>query len=122
MSIAKRWITAVSALVVFALATSVSLARFRQPNAEYADRRAKLVSQVDGPIVVFGYTGHEDLSEFAVFFQEKNFYYLTGDDQPGGAVLLIPSPPAGKALDGRRAILYLLPRDYRAEHWEGPKT
>ena len=121
MLIAKRWITAIGAIALFALVTTISLARFRQPNAEYAERRAKLASTVDGPIVIFGYTGHEDLSEFAVFFQEKNFYYLTGDDQPGGAVLLIPSAPAGKSIEGPREILYLLPRDYRAEHWEGPK-
>ncbi len=99
----------------------VATARFRQANEEYAARRADLVSKVDGPVVVFGYTGHEDLSEFAIFFQEKNFYYLTGDDEPGGAVLLIPDPPAGKTLEGPREILYLPPRDPLAERWEGPK-
>jgi Xaa-Pro aminopeptidase len=121
MSDTKRWFAVAVAIAIFGLATTISLARFRQPNAEYAERRAKLASTVDGPIVVFGYTGHEDMSEFAIFFQEKNFYYLTGDDQPGGAVLLIPSPPAGKSIEGPREILYLNPRDYQAEHWEGPK-
>ena len=78
------------------VSASVATARFRQTNEEYAARRAKLVSKVDGPVVVFGYTGHEDLSEFAVFFQEKNFYYLTGDDEPGGAVLSDPRSAGGQ--------------------------
>ena len=89
-----RWASGIFAAVIVLLSTGIATARFRQANEEYAARRAKLVAQVDGPVVVFGYTGHEDLSEFAVFFQEKNFYYLTGDDEPGGAVLLIPDPPA----------------------------
>jgi Xaa-Pro aminopeptidase len=103
------------------LSAGVATARFRQANEEYAARRAKLAAEVDGPVVVFGYTGHEDLSEFALFFQEKNFYYLSGDDEPGGAVLLIPDPPAGKKIEGAREILYLPARDYAQEKWEGPK-
>ncbi|MGA8072415.1 MAG: Xaa-Pro peptidase family protein [Candidatus Acidiferrales bacterium] len=112
-----------SILLAFSLLISAGIAsgRFRQANEEYAARRAKLATQVDGPVVVFGYTGHEDLSEFALFFQEKNFYYLSGDDEPGGAVLLIPDPPAGKKIEGAREILYLPARDYAQEKWEGPK-
>ncbi len=118
----KSRIPRVLALVAIATLTAgVATARFRELSEEYAARRAELISKIDGPTVIFGYTGHEDLSEFAVFFQEKNFYYLTGDDEPGGAVLLIPDPPAGKSLEGPREILYLLPRNYAQEHWEGPK-
>lgn len=115
-----RWIGGLIAAALL-LSAGVATARFRQGNEEYAARRAKLAAQVDGPVVVFGYTGHEDLSEFALFFQEKNFYYLTGDDEPGGAVLLIPDPPAGKKIEGAREILYLPARDYAQEKWEGPK-
>ena len=115
-----RWIGGLIAAALL-LSAGVATARFRQGNEEYAARRAKLTAQVDGPVVVFGYTGHEDLSEFALFFQEKNFYYLTGDDEPGGAVLLIPDPPAGKKIEGAREILYLPARDYAQEKWEGPK-
>jgi Xaa-Pro aminopeptidase len=117
----KRWAAGMTAAIMALLSTGIATARFRQANEEYAARRAKLVAHVDGPVVVFGYTGHEDLSEFALFFQEKNFYYLTGDDEPGGAVLLIPDPPAGKKLDGPREVLYLPARDYAQEKWEGPK-
>jgi Xaa-Pro aminopeptidase len=115
-----RWIGRLIAAALL-LSAGVATARFRQGNEEYVARRAKLAAQVDGPVIVFGYTGHEDLSEFALFFQEKNFYYLSGDDEPGGAVLLIPDPPAGKKIEGAREILYLPARDYAQEKWEGPK-
>jgi Xaa-Pro aminopeptidase len=86
---------------------------------------------VDAPIVIFGYTGHEDASEVAVFFQEPHFYYLTGHDQPGAALLLIPDrssdtgglagKPAAGSLESSREILYLPTRDPAQEIWEGPK-
>jgi Xaa-Pro aminopeptidase len=103
------------------LVCGLARARFRQPNEEYQARRAKLRAAVDGPVVILGYTGHEDASEVAVFYQEPYFYYLTGHDEPGAAVLIIPEPPTGKTLDGPREILFLPPRDPAQEVWEGPK-
>ena len=114
-------------------------ARFRQPNAEYQARREKLRAMVDGPIVIYGFTGHEDASEVALFFQEQNFHYLTGFSQPGAALLLVPgallTPPceveAADSSQGKRAdvlhcfpgeILFLSPRDLAQEKWEGPKV
>ncbi len=99
-------------------------ARFRQPNEEYQARRAKLRAMVGAPVVIFGYTGHEDASEVAVFFQEPHFYYLTGHDQPGAVLLLIPDRSGKSAADSpatSREILYLPARDPAQEIWEGPK-
>jgi len=101
--------------------TMLAQARFPQPHEEYQARRAKLRAAVDGPVVIFGYTGHEDASEVAVFFQEPNFYYLSGHDEPGAALVLIPDPPKGESLEGPREILYLPKRNLQAERWEGPK-
>lgn len=96
-------------------------ARFPQPHEEYQARRAKLRAAVDGPIVIFGYTGHEDASEVAVFFQEPNFYYLSGHDEPGAALVIVPDPPQGQTLANPPEILYLPVRDLRTERWEGVK-
>jgi Xaa-Pro aminopeptidase len=104
-------------LLVFA---AVAPARFRQPSSEYQSRRAKLRASLDGPLVLYGYTGHEDASEVALFFQEPYFYYLTGDDEPGAAVVIVPDV-AGKSVEVAREILYLPPRDRSQEQWEGPK-
>jgi Xaa-Pro aminopeptidase len=104
--------------------SSPAQARFRQPNGDYQSRRSALAQTVDGPIVIFGYTGHEDASEVAVFFQEPHFYYLTGHDQPGAALLLIPDRSGKSAADSPeslREILYLPARDPAQEIWEGPK-
>ena len=109
------------ALLAVLSAWQLAQARFRQPSEEYQARRAKLRTAVDAPVVIFAYTGHEDASEVAVFFQEPYFYYLTGHDQPGAALLLIPDSLAGKSIDGPREILYLPPRDPAQEKWEGPK-
>ena len=110
-----RWLAALIALVLFGTALP---ARFRQPSSEYQARRAKLRATLDAPFVLYGYTGMEDASEVAVFFQEPYFYYLTGHDEPGAAIVLIPDA-TGKG--GPHEILYLPPHDRDQERWEGPK-
>jgi len=96
--------------------------RRREPNSSYADRRARLRAQVDGPVVLFGYTGREDSSPSYVFNQEHYFYYLTGHNEPGAAVLIIPEPPNGRSYNGPREILFLQPRDRGRERWDGPRA
>ena len=108
-------------VVAFSLLSFFAQARFPQPPAEYQARRTKLRAQLDGPIVLFGYTSHEDSSEFAVFSQEPNFYYLTGDPEPDAAIVLLPDAAQPNSGKGPRDILYLPPRDPRQEKWEGPK-
>ena len=103
------------------VAAYFAAARFAQPKEEYQGRRTKLRGQMDGPVVLFGYTSHQEGGEVAVFFQEENFYYLTGYDEPDAALLLIPDLPNGKAAEGPAEILYLPPRDQRRAKWEGPK-
>lgn len=108
--------------IFFSVASGAAQARFRQPNEEYRGRRDVLRAKTNAPIVIFGYTGHEDASEVAVFFQEPSFYYLTGVEQPGAALLLIPDSPAGTLANGAHEVLYLPPRDLGKEKWEGPEV
>ena len=117
----RPFILFVPLLIATCFLSQLGQARFRQPSTEYQARRAQLRAKVDGPVVVFGYTGHEDASEVAIFFQEPYFYYLTGHDQPGAALLLVPDVANGKAVEGPHEILYLPPRDPGEERWEGPK-
>ncbi|HEX4001579.1 MAG TPA: Xaa-Pro peptidase family protein [Candidatus Acidoferrales bacterium] len=107
-------------IAVFCL-SQLAQARFRQPNEEYQARRAKLRAAIDAPLVIFGYTGHEDASEVAVFYQEPYFYYLTGHDEPGAALILLPAARNAKPSDGPQEILYLPARDLDQEKWEGPR-
>jgi Xaa-Pro aminopeptidase len=94
-------------------------ARFPQPAAEYQGRRAKLRAEADGPVVLFGYTSRNDAGEVAVFFQDEDFYYLTGYSEPDAALVLIPDSAAAKTSGAPTEILYLPPRDPREAIWGG---
>ena len=92
--------------------------RAREPNSVYAERRAKLAAQSDAPIVLWGYTGREEASLRYVFAQEENFYYLTGHNEEGAALLLMPATMQ-PGWDGPREVLYLPPKDPQKEKWNG---
>ncbi len=114
-------------LVVCVAAGAAQAAREREPLSAYAERRAKLRAQLSEPLVLFAYTGQENNSPSYVFQQEENFYYLTGHNEAGAALLVIPEPPNGKdapSAEGARAareILFLPPHNRRAERWNGPR-
>jgi Xaa-Pro aminopeptidase len=108
-------------LLVLACGSFFAQGRYRQPNSEYAARRAKLRSTIKGPVVLFGYTSRQDAGELAVFFQEENFYYLTGHSEPDAALLLIPDSPDANSPAGPHEIFYLPPRNPADEKWGGPK-
>jgi Xaa-Pro aminopeptidase len=109
-------------IILLALLSVSAGARFRQPSEEYHARRTQLRESVDGPVIIFGYTGHEDASEVAVFFQEPYFYYLTGHDEPGAVLVLLPrSRTEINARNSPGETLYLPKRDLAEEKWEGPK-
>ena len=93
----------------------------REPLSVFAERRAKLVAAVNAPVVLFGYTGHEEANPSYVFMQEENFYYLTGHNEEGAALLLVPESAEQKGWSGAREILYLPPRDLAEEKWNGPR-
>jgi Xaa-Pro aminopeptidase len=93
----------------------------RGPLAEFAERRVKLMAAANAPIVLFGYTGHEEANPSYVFIQEENFYYLTGHNEEGAALLLVPESAAQNGWTGAREILYLPPRNPVEERWNGPR-
>ncbi len=95
--------------------------REREPNSMYAARRAKLAAEVDAPIVLWGYTGREEFSEASIFAQEENFYYLTGHNEEGAALVIFPSKSAsgGTGADGKNEILFLPPKNPGQEKWNG---
>jgi Xaa-Pro aminopeptidase len=93
--------------------------REREPNSVYAARRAKLASQVDGPIVLWGFTGREEFAQTYIFEQEQNFYYLTGHNEEGAAVLILPTSGSGSPNGASREILFLPAKDAAKEKWNG---
>ena len=109
------------ALLLLACLAPMLRAWEREPLSVFAERRAKLIAAVNAPVVLFGYTGHEEANPSYVFLQEENFYYLTGHDEEGAALLLVPESAAQKDWTGPREILYLPPRDLAQERWNGPR-
>ena len=84
---------------------------FEPPPAPYAARRAELRKELkDGVIVLFGGSETDDLH--TGFFQEPNFYYLTGWNQPGAVLVIDPA----------RDVLFLPAKNPDAEKWTGVKA
>src|SRR6202158_6347111 len=120
-SILRSSLMLIFQLVLLATLVQRASAWEREPNTVFAERRAKLIAAVGAPIVIFGYTGHEEANPSYVFMQEENFYYLTGHNEEGAALLLVPESAAQKGWTGPREILYLPPRDLAEEKWNGPR-
>jgi Xaa-Pro aminopeptidase len=95
--------------------------REREPNEVYAGRRAKIAAQVDGPVILWGFTGREESSQSYVFAQEDNFYYLTGHNEEGAGMVILPAPKNGEhdGWDGPREALFLPAKDPQKEKWNG---
>jgi Xaa-Pro aminopeptidase len=96
--------------------------REREPNSVYAERRAQLAAQLDGPIVLWGLTGREESSQAYIFAQEDNFYYITGHNEEGAGLILLPelkNGAAGDGWEGPREVFFLPARNPTKEKWNG---
>jgi len=96
--------------------------REREANSVYAERHAKLAAQADGPIILWGFTGREESSQSYIFHQEDNFYYLTGHNEEGAGMVVLPGLKNGAASDGwdgPREIFFLPAKDAAKEKWNG---
>jgi Xaa-Pro aminopeptidase len=111
------------------LTTCASLAqaqerREREPNSVYAARRAKLAAQLDSPVLLWGFSGREESSQTYIFEQEDNFYYLTGHNEEGAGLILLPSSHGSQnssaaSWDGPQEILFLPAKNPMKEKWNG---
>jgi Xaa-Pro aminopeptidase len=101
--------------------------RDREPNSVYAARRTKLAAQVDAPILLWGFTGREESAQAYIFRQEDNFYYLTGHNEEGAGLILLPALRGNQGSvpvttwDGPEEMLFLPPKNPTKEKWNGPR-
>lgn len=113
----------VLALIVLLAATGSMLAFDHQPNADYHARREALAKKAGGVVVLFAGTENDGPNDLYGFRQDDNFFYLSGQREPGSALLIAPAAEA-KADTAARAyteILFLPPRNLTQEKWTGPK-
>jgi Xaa-Pro aminopeptidase len=140
VSVAAQWHiprrgTTCRALVSLLLAFFVSVCagpfthaqerREREANSVYAARRAKLAAQIDSPILLWGFTGREESAQTYMFAQEDNFYYLTGHNEEGAGLVIMPAARNTQgavpvtAWDGPQEMLFLPPKNPAKEKWNG---
>jgi len=94
--------------ILFLLTLALNLGAAVSP--DYAARRAKLRESIpDGVLVLFGAKESEDLHYG--FFQETNFLYLTGWEEPGAILVMTPE----------KEIFFLPKRLPSEEKWTGRK-
>ena len=114
MSIIRR-----SLLLAAVVAVSLHAGERGRPQT-YEQRRLALAKKhSDGLIVLFGYGEREAQNARSPFRQENNFYYLTGWNEPGAVLLLLP---ANTKQPSHREILFLPEKNASRERWTGPRT
>jgi Xaa-Pro aminopeptidase len=116
------------ALFVLLVAVQAAHAFDSVPMAEYHQRRVKLAAELHGGSALI-VAAHDPLMEYQDYRQDEDFFYLTGSDEPGGALLLIADGPATTTRLGTvvpahsyREILFLPMRNPVREKYTGPKT
>jgi Xaa-Pro aminopeptidase len=99
-----------------------SLGLERQPTAIYHARREALAKKLNGGIaIVFAAT--EPPLEYQEYRQDEDFYYLTGWNEPGAALLIESAVAAHDDVPARafREVMLLPIRNLRMERYTGVK-
>src|SRR5271155_2131251 len=113
-------------LLVLLMAAQMAYALDSVPKAEYRQRRGKLAAQLHGGSALI-FAAHEPPLEFQDYRQDEDFYYLSGSNEPGGALLIIGDGPATTnrlglvAAHAYREILFLPMRNLVREKYTGRK-
>ena len=119
LNAAKRILWTLFCLACLTASARAQERREREPNSVYAERRARLAAQIDGPVVLWGFTGREEISENYIFGQEENFYYLTGHNEEGAGLIILPTGQKGEVLNISRDTLFLPAKNSQKERWNG---
>lgn len=97
------------------------------PKSEYHQRRVALAGKLDGGVAVL-FAAEEPVLDFMPYRQDEDFYYLTGWNEPGAALVIIgPGPETTTRLGdvvpahGYSEILFLPARNLVAEKYTGVK-
>ena len=96
-------------------------------DSAYHQRRVKLAAELHGGSAVI-FAAHEPPLEYQDYRQDEDYYYLTGLQEPGAALLLIGEGPATTTRLGPvpahpyREILFLPMRNLIREKYTGAKT
>ena len=114
-------------VAVAMLASCTGLAQDGVPKSEYRQRRVALAEKLKGGAAVL-FAAEQPLVDFLPYRQDSDFYYLTGWDEPGAALVVIGAGPEttnrlGDVVEahGYREFLFLPARDAVMEKYTGLK-
>ncbi len=110
---------AVGLLVVVALAPAARSLE-KQPASAYHARRAALGTKLDGGIAVL-FAAEEPVLDFMPYRQDSDFYYLTGWNEPGAALMVVGASKVPGHERKYKEILFLPTRNLRTETYTGAK-
>src|ERR1700678_589532 len=80
-------------LAVLLIASQAAYALDTVPVNEDRQRRVRLEAKLQGGSALI-FAAHEPPLEYQDYRQDEDFFYLTGSNEPGGALLLIGDGPA----------------------------
>ena len=106
-------------LVVVALAP-VARSLEKQPASTYHARRVALAAKLDGGIAVL-FAAEEPVLDFMPYRQDADFYYLTGWNEPGAALMVVGASKQPGHAGEYKEILFLPTRNLRTETYTGAK-
>src|ERR1019366_10211396 len=84
----------------------------RQPAASYHARRVALAGKLHGGVAVL-FAGEEPLLDFMPYRQDEDFYYLTGWNEPGAALMIVADAPKAAQPRTYHETLFLPSRNLR---------
>jgi Xaa-Pro aminopeptidase len=116
----KRFRIVVLALLAVVVATPAINALEKQPASVYHARRAALADRLRGGVAVL-FAAEEPLLDFSPYRQDSDFYYLTGWNEPGAALVIVGDASQAGAPRAYQEILFLPTRDLRMEKYTGVK-
>ena len=115
-------------LLIALAACSSARALESVPKAEYRQRRVALTEKLHGGVAIL-FAAEEPVLDFMPYRQDEDFYYLTGWNEPGAALVVIAGTPSAaatetspaRAAQSYREILFLPTRNPRIEKYTGEK-
>jgi Xaa-Pro aminopeptidase len=119
-----RTVRIVIALMALLFASTLASALEKQPAETYHARRVALAEKLQGGVAVL-FAAEQPVVDFMPYRQDEDFYYLTGWNEPGAALMIV----ANAALTGQssgqartyREVLFLPTRNLRMEKYTGIK-
>jgi Xaa-Pro aminopeptidase len=92
----------------------------KQPAATYHARRVALAQKLQGGAAIF-FAAEEPLLDFMPYRQNEDFYYLTGWNEPGAALMIVADAPTAAQPRTYHETLFLPSRNLRMEKYTGVK-